>query len=44
MKILKVNNSQLNAYKSIETSMENKIEISICNTLDACSCTGNGFC
>lgn len=44
MKVIKVNVSQLNAYDSIKNSMSNKKELSICNSLDACSCTGNGFC
>lgn len=44
MKIIKVNDSQLNAHSSIETSMDNSKEIAICNSLDACGCTGNGQC
>ena len=44
MKLLKVNNSTINAFESIKKSMNNITEISLCNSLDACSCTGNGFC
>ena len=44
MKIVKVNTSRNNAYKSIKDSMSGKIEISFHNGLDACGCTGNGSC
>jgi len=44
MKVIKINVSNVNAYSSIKNSMEEKEEISICNNLDACGCTGNGYC
>ena len=44
MKLIKINPSQATAYTSIKTSMSNNTEISVCNALDACGCTGNGNC
>ena len=46
MKIVKVNTQKdnSNAYDSIKSSMSKLEEISICNNLDACGCTGNSMC
>lgn len=44
MKIIKVNKAENTIINSINNSMDNKIEIIVANNLDACSCTGNGFC
>ncbi|MDO5568629.1 MAG: hypothetical protein Q4G04_00750 [bacterium] len=44
MKILKLNKMKPNAYTSIRKSMDEEKEISVLNNLDACACTGNGFC
>lgn len=44
MKIIKVNTSETNAYKSIKSSMKNVMELTINSNLDACGCTGNGNC
>lgn len=44
VKILKLNKMKPNAYTSIRKSMDEEKEISVLNNLDACACTGNGFC
>ena len=44
MKVKKVISSKTSAYQSIKGSMSKQKEISICNNLDACGCTGNGQC
>lgn len=44
MKVKKMTAPKTSAYDSIKNSMSNKKEICICNSLDACGCTGNGQC
>ena len=44
MKILKVVSSEINALKSISSSMDGEKSIAVANMLDACGCTGNGMC
>lgn len=44
MKIIKVNSCGKNAQDAIKESMNSEEAIAILSTLDACGCTGNGFC
>lgn len=44
MKVIKINISSSNAFTSLLSSMNNSREISVCNNLDACGCTGNDNC
>ena len=44
MKIIKVTGKNQSAYTGIMSSMDSKKEFPVCNSLDACGCTGNGNC